>query len=253
MKFHVIIPARLASSRLPEKPLKLIGNKPMVVRVVDQALLSGAETITVATDDEKIVQVCQQFGCDVVMTKKEHPTGTDRLSEAVTALELKDDDIVVNVQGDEPLIPPSIISEVAEFLASHPDCEIATAAHEIHDLEEFLNPNVVKVVLDNQNRAITFSRAPIPWPRDDFRKDPSSLPSDLHPLRHIGLYAYKVSFLKQFPQWGMSHLEKHESLEQLRALSYGVRIAVKELDSALPAGVDTQEDLDRIRKVFEEN
>lgn len=250
-KFHSIIPARLASSRLPEKPLKLIGGLPMVVRVAERAKESGAETIVVATDSERIVEACEKFYVTAILTSPEHSTGTDRLSEAVRILNLSDDDIVVNVQGDEPLIPPAVIREVAELLANNPECQMATAAHEIHDIEEFLNPNVVKVVLNQHQEAVLFSRAPIPWPRDSFRKNPTQLPNDLHPLRHIGLYAYRVSFLKQFPTWPMATIEKMESLEQLRALWYGVKIIVKILPHALPSGVDTPEDLERVRQHFE--
>lgn len=251
VNFHAIIPARMASSRLPEKPLKLIAGIPMVVRVADRAESSGAQTVVVATDDSRIVSACAQHRVRALLTNANHPTGTDRLSEAVTILGLTDDEIVVNVQGDEPLIPPEVVREVAQLLADNPDCQMATAAHEIHDIEEFMNPNVVKVVLDHSGKAITFSRAPIPWPRDAFRGDRTTLPDDLHPLRHIGLYAYRVKFLKQFPHWEQAPIEKLESLEQLRALWYGVKIAVKVLPSALPSGVDTQEDLDRVCKMYE--
>ena len=168
----------------------------------------------------------------------------------MTKLGLADDAIVVNVQGDEPLIPTDVVREVAELLAAHPECEMATAGHPIDNIEEFLNPNVVKVVRDAQGNAITFSRAPIPWPRDAFRENKTQLPIGLVPLRHIGLYAYRVKFLKRYPQWEQAPIEKWESLEQLRALYYGVKIAVAILPGALPAGVDTQEDLDRVREVF---
>jgi 3-deoxy-manno-octulosonate cytidylyltransferase (CMP-KDO synthetase) len=220
VNFHAVIPARMASTRLPEKPLKLIAGVPMVVRVAARAESSGAQSVVVATDDARIVEACSAHGVKALLTNANHPTGTDRLSEAVTIMGLDDEDIVVNVQGDEPLIPPEVVREVAELLADNPDCDMATAAHEIHDIEEFLNPNVVKVALDHAGKAITFSRAPIPWPRDAFREDKSVLPADLHPLRHIGLYAYKVKFLKQFPRWEQAPIEKMESLEQLRALWY---------------------------------
>ena len=251
VNFHAVIPARMASTRLPEKPLKLIAGVPMVVRVAARAESSGAQSVVVATDDARIVDACTAHGVKALLTDANHPTGTDRLSEAVTAMGLDDEDIVVNVQGDEPLIPPEVVREVAQLLAENPDCDMATAAHEIHDIEEFMNPNVVKVVLDYAGKAITFSRAPIPWPRDAFREDKSVLPADLHPLRHIGLYAYKVKFLKQFPHWEQAPIEKLESLEQLRALWYGVKIAVKVLPGALPAGVDTQEDLERACEAYE--
>ncbi len=251
VNFHAIIPARMASTRLPEKPLKLIAGVPMVVRVADRAQMAGAQDVVVATDDSRIVAACAQHRVKALLTNANHPTGTDRLSEAVTILGLEDDDIVVNVQGDEPLIPPEVVREVAELLAKHPDCQMATAAHEIHDIEEFMNPNVVKVVLDHAGKAITFSRAPIPWPRDAFREDQTKLPEGLHPLRHIGLYAYRVKFLKQFPHWEQAPIEKFESLEQLRALWFGVKIAVTVLPGALPAGVDTQEDLERACEAYE--
>lgn len=248
--FHIVIPSRMKSSRLPEKPLKDICGKPMVVRVVEQAMLSGAIDVVVATDHPAIVEACQAYNIKSVMTSEAHPSGTDRLSETVDLLNLPLDAIVVNVQGDEPLIPPEVISQVAELLVDHPECDMATAAHPIDNLEEFLSPNVVKVVLDHKGNAVTFSRAPIPWPRDAFRENPNQMPAGLEPLRHIGLYAYRVKFLKQYPQWEQAPIERWESLEQLRALWYGVKIAVKILPQALPAGVDTPEDLDRVRAAF---
>lgn len=250
--FYVIIPARMASSRLPEKPIKPIAGVPMVARVAERAMLSHPKDIYVATDDTRIVQACIEHRVKALLTQTDHQTGTDRLSEAVSILQLPDDAIVVNVQGDEPLIPPQVIRDVAQLLAQNPDCQIATAAHEINTLEEFLNPNAVKVVVDANGKAITFSRAPIPWPRDAFRKNPQVLPTDLHPMRHVGLYAYRVKFLKQFPKWEQAPIERQESLEQLRALWHGVNIAVMVMPGALPPGVDTQEDLDRVCKIFEQ-
>ena len=249
-EFFAIIPSRMKSTRLPEKPLKDIAGQPMVVRVAHRAQESGAKDVFVATDHEAIVKACEEYGVKVVMTSAEHPTGTDRLAETVAKLGLPDEAIVVNVQGDEPLIPLEAIRNVAELLASHPECEMATAGHPIDSIEEFLNPNVVKVVRDSKGNAITFSRAPIPWPRDAFREDRAKFPEGLEALRHIGLYAYRVKFLKRYPQWEQAPIEKWESLEQLRALYYGVKIAVAVLPGALPAGVDTQEDLDRVRKVY---
>ncbi len=249
-EFFAIIPSRMKSTRLPEKPLKDIAGQPMVVRVAERARDSGAKDVFVATDHEEIVKACEDYGVKVVMTSPDHPTGTDRLAETVTKLGLPDDAIVVNVQGDEPLIPVEVVRNVAELLASHPECEMATAGHPIDNIEEFLNPNVVKVVRDNDGNAITFSRAPIPWPRDAFREDKTKFPQGLVALRHIGLYAYRVKFLKRYPQWEQAPIEKWESLEQLRALYYGVKIAVAVLPGALPAGVDTQEDLDRVREVY---
>lgn len=249
-EFFAIIPSRMKSTRLPEKPLKDIAGQPMVVRVAHRAQESGAKDVFVATDHEAIVKACEEYGVKVVMTSAEHPTGTDRLAETVAKLGLPDEAIVVNVQGDEPLIPLEAIRNVAELLASHPECEMATAGHPIDSIEEFLNPNVVKVVRDSKGNAITFSRAPIPWPRDAFREDRAKFPEGLEALRHIGLYAYRVKFLKRYPQWEQAPIEKWESLEQLRALYYGVKIAVAVLPGALPAGVDTQEDLDRVREVY---
>ena len=248
--FYAIIPSRMKSTRLPDKPLKDIAGRPMVVRVAERAALSGAADVVVATDHEAIFQACERFGVKAIMTSPEHPTGTDRLAETVEKMGLPDEEIVVNVQGDEPLIPPEIVSEVADLLASHPECGIATAAHPIDSIEEFMSPNVVKVVRDVNGNAITFSRAPIPWPRDVFKTDSSHLPEGFKPLRHIGLYAYRVGFLKQYPKWKQAPIEALESLEQLRALWYGVKIAVAILPGALPAGVDTQEDLERVREAF---
>ncbi len=249
--FYVIIPSRMKSTRLPDKPLKDIAGKPMVVRVAERAARSNALSVVVATDHEAIYKACEAFGVRAVMTSEKHPTGTDRLAETVTLLNLPDEAIVVNVQGDEPLLPVEIVNGVAELLASHPECGIATAAHEIDTIEDFLSPNVVKVVRDEKGNAITFSRAPIPWPRDAFREHPERLPENLHALRHIGLYAYRVGFLKQYPKWEQAPIEALESLEQLRALWYGVKIAVAILPGALPAGVDTAEDLERVRAVYE--
>lgn len=248
--FYAIIPSRMKSTRLPEKPLKDIGGKPMVVRVAERALQSGAKDVMVATDHPDILAACEAHGVKAVLTSENHPTGTDRLAETVEKMGLPLGAIVVNVQGDEPLIPPEVISQVAQLLEDHPECDMATAAHPIDSIEEFMSPNVVKVALDNNNNAITFSRAPIPWPRDAFRENPDALPEGLHPLRHIGLYAYRVKFLKQYPKWEQAPIERWESLEQLRALWYGVKIAVTILPGALPAGVDTPEDLERVREAF---
>lgn len=248
--FYAIIPSRMKSTRLPEKPLKDIGGKPMVVRVAERALQSGAKDVMVATDHPDILAACEAHGVKAVLTSPDHPTGTDRLAETVEKMGLPLGAIVVNVQGDEPLIPPEVISQVAQLLEDHPECDMATAAHPIDSIEEFMSPNVVKVALDNNNNAITFSRAPIPWPRDAFRENPDALPEGLHPLRHIGLYAYRVKFLKQYPKWEQTPIERWESLEQLRALWYGVKIAVTILPGALPAGVDTPEDLERVREAF---
>lgn len=253
MSFTVIIPARLKSSRLPDKPLADICGRPMIVRVAERALSCGADKVVVAVDDASVYEACAAAGLDVIMTDPHHPTGTDRLAEAVAKIGLADDEIVVNLQGDEPLMPLNVIRDVADLLASRPDCAMATAAHTIHDVESFFNPNVVKVVLDDRGTALTFSRAPIPWPRDHFRETKESLPEGFAPLHHLGLYAYRAGFLRRFPTLPQAPLEKLESLEQLRALYYGERIAVMVLDAALPAGVDTQKDLDRVRAIFEKS
>ena len=249
--FTVIIPARMKSTRLPEKPLKDIAGRPMVVRVAERAQMTNASDIYVACDDEKIVKSCQAFGIKAVLTSTACPTGTDRLSEAVTQLGLPDEAIVVNIQGDEPLIDPEAVNRVARLLEESPDCGIATAAHRIADAAEFFNPNVVKVVMDDASRALIFTRAPAPWARDAFAADRSVLPENHPAYRHIGLYAYRVEFLKAFPTWPRSAIEETENLEQLRAMSHGIGIAVTVLDEMLPPGVDTPEDLERVRSVFE--
>ena len=253
MGFIVVIPARMKSTRLPEKPLKLIAGKPMVVRVAETAKKSKAARIVVATDHPAIEEACRKYGVEVVMTRETHPTGTDRLAEAVEKIGLDDDEVVVNVQGDEPLMPPEAINRVAELLISRPCCAMATAAHPIEDLETFKNPNVVKVELDAEGNALTFSRAPIPYPRDEWRKDASLLPEAVRPLHHLGLYAYRASFLRRFPTLSQAPIEKSESLEQLRALYYGEKIAVLVLNEALPAGVDTEDDLARVCDYFNLN
>lgn len=249
--FVAIIPARLASTRLPRKPLADLAGVPMVVRVARQAASSGATRVVVAADSDEIVAACRRFDIEAILTASAHPTGTDRLSEAVLALGLAPDTIVVNVQGDEPLIPPLVIAQVAALLASQRDCEIATAAHALHDAAEFFSTNLVKVVCDAQGRALYFSRAPIPWARDVFdglgeaaaAAKPAVLPDELGALRHVGLYAYRASFLARFPSLPPAPIEGLEKLEQLRALWHGVRIAVLRLDKPLPPGVDTPADL----------
>ncbi|HET9024707.1 MAG TPA: 3-deoxy-manno-octulosonate cytidylyltransferase [Burkholderiaceae bacterium] len=246
-RFVVIVPARLASTRLPRKPLADIGGVPMVVRVARAARASGAEQVVVAADSAEIVGACSAHGVDALLTRADHASGTDRLAEAVEQLGLADDALVVNVQGDEPLMPAPVVRRVAEALAQRADCAIATACHPLHDAAEFFNPNVVKVVADASGRALYFSRAPIPWSRDAFAVGRGRLPPDLPARRHVGLYAYRAGFLRRFPQLPPVALEQHESLEQLRALAHGFGIAVIELAEALPPGVDTPEDLERVR------
>jgi len=248
--FVVIVPARLASTRLPRKPLADIGGVPMVVRVARVADASGAERVVVAADSTEIVDACSAHGVEALLTRPDHPSGTDRLAEAVELLGLADDALVVNVQGDEPLMPAAVVRRVAEALALRPDCAIATACHTLHDAAEFFSPNVVKVVTDANGRALYFSRAPIPWSRDAFAAGRDRLPPGLPARRHVGLYAYRAGFLRRFPQLPPAPLEQHESLEQLRALAHGFGIAVIELPEALPPGVDTPEDLERVRALL---
>lgn len=251
MSFTVLIPARLASTRLPNKPLADIGGAPMVVRVAQRAMQSTALRTVVATDSLEIVEKCASFDITAVLTREDHPSGSDRLAEACTVLGLADDDIVVNVQGDEPLIDPALIDAVARLLNERADCAMSTAAHSIHQLADLLNPNVVKVVLDARQTALYFSRAPIPAARDftdqAWWEAGSKLP---RPLRHVGIYGYRVGFLREFPRLSQAPLEQLECLEQLRALWHGHRIAVHITDDAPGPGVDTPEDLDRARKLF---
>jgi 3-deoxy-manno-octulosonate cytidylyltransferase (CMP-KDO synthetase) len=250
VSFIVIVPARLASTRLPRKPLADIGGAPMVVRVAQRALASRAERVVVAADDAEVVAACRAHGVDAILTSPTHETGTDRLAEAVAMLGLAAEQIVVNVQGDEPLLPPQVIDAVAAALDQHADCEIATAAHPITDAAEFFNPNVVKVVTDREGRALYFSRAPIPWARDAFAASRDTLPVELPTRRHVGIYAYRVRFLQRFPQLESDALETQERLEQLRALAHGFRIAVVNLTGALPPGVDTPDDLEAVRALI---
>lgn len=249
MTFCVLIPARMASSRLPDKPLADIAGIPMVVRVAQRAKQSGATRVVVAADDARILQACDSHGIEAVLTRSDHPSGSDRLAEACDALGLSEQDIVVNVQGDEPLIDTHSIDAVAQLLAERDDCSMSTVAHAIDTVQDFANPNVVKVVLDARQTALYFSRAPIAWWRDGFANGIQALP-DPAPLRHVGLYAYRVGFLRQFPQLAQAPIELSESLEQLRAMWHGHRIAVHITDHAPGPGVDTPEDLARVRAVF---
>ena len=247
--FTVIVPARLASTRLPRKPLADIHGMPMVVRVAQRAALSNAFQVVVAADSIEIVQACQAHGVRAMLTQMDHPSGSDRLAEASTLLGLKPHDVVVNVQGDEPLINPELINQVAEFLVQRPTASMSTAAHEIHELAEFTNPNVVKVVIDQAQLALYFSRAPIPWWRDGFSRGIQSLPQPA-PLRHIGIYAYRVGFLQSFPTLQPAPIETGEALEQLRALWHGHKIAVHITPDVPGPGVDTPEDLERVRALY---
>ncbi|ASA56882.1 3-deoxy-manno-octulosonate cytidylyltransferase [Vibrio gazogenes] len=248
--YTVVIPARYQSSRLPGKPLADIGGKSMIQRVYEQAIQSGAERVVVATDDERIEQAVKSFGGQVCMTGSEHESGTERLAEVVRKLSIPDEHIVVNVQGDEPLIPPAIITQVAENLASH-NVPMATLAVEITDREEVFNPNVVKVVTDHQGYALYFSRASIPWDRDQYGQQQPEIHTPL--LRHIGLYAYRAGFIQTYIQWAPSQLEKIESLEQLRVLWYGEKIHVDVALETPPIGVDTEADLAHLRAIIAQN
>ena len=262
--FTAIVPARYASTRLPGKPLLDIAGKPMVVRVAERARESGAERVVIATDDPRIEAAAKAHGVDVVMTRADHPTGTDRLAEASSILGLSDDTLVVIVQGDEPLLDPAVIRGVAEALHRESDASIATACHPLADAAEFFSPNIVKVVCDVRGFALYFSRAPIPFDRDRFGPafadvvagKPGAwmtlpaLPPQLPAYRHIGLYAYRAAFLRRYPTLEQTALERFEALEPLRALGHGYRIVVRVLDGPLPPGVDTDEDLAKVRGLF---
>jgi 3-deoxy-manno-octulosonate cytidylyltransferase (CMP-KDO synthetase) len=250
MSFCVLIPARMGSSRLPDKPLADIAGLPMVVRVAQRATQSSASRIVVAADDERIRSACASHGIEAILTRDDHPSGSDRLAEACSLLGLHDQDIVVNVQGDEPLIDPSSIDAAAALLQSRPECSMSTLAHAIDNVDDFRNANVVKVVLDSNNTALYFSRAPIAWWRDGFALGITTLP-DPAPLRHVGLYAYRVGFLRQFPTLSQAPIEVTESLEQLRAMWHGYKIAVHVTTHSPGPGVDTLEDLARVRALFE--
>ena len=242
---HIVIPARFASSRLPAKPLLLIHGRPMILRVVDQAKkVAGFDDLCVATDDQRIADVCIAEGVDVVLTSAEHPSGTDRLSEVARIKGWSDDDIIVNVQGDEPLLPAQLIQQVTRLLVDNPQCSMSTLCEPIFTLDEFERDSIVKVVMSKRNEALYFSRATIPYDRDGAKLAEIKLHN--HAYRHLGLYAYKVKLLQEYVTWEQGDLEKLESLEQLRVLENGHRIAIAIAEANLPPGVDTQEDLDRL-------
>lgn len=247
--FTVVIPARYASSRFPGKALADIAGKPMVVRVAERAASSGAKAVYVATDDERIAQAVRAHGIEPVATRVDHATGTDRIAEAVAKLGLAGDEVVVNVQGDEPLIDPALVGRVAAALAGAEDAVVSTACHPIRTMEEVFSPNVVKVVLDARGRALYFSRAPIPYARDAWAGGRSDAPAGLPCYRHIGIYGYRAGFLAQYSGLSPSPLEGFEALEQLRVLWHGHRIAVAISEIAAPPGVDTPEDLEKVRKL----
>lgn len=250
MAFVVVIPARFASTRLPGKPLADIAGKPMIQHVYERAIQSNATRVIVATDNEQVKKAVESFGGNVVMTSLKHASGTDRLEEVVYNLQLKDSEVVVNVQGDEPLIPPRVINQVALNLLNNASASIATLSEPLTSVNDLFDPNVVKVVANQNNIALYFSRAPIPWARDDFARDREHIPAGINYQRHIGIYAYRVSFLHQFVKWAPAPIELAESLEQLRAMWHGVNIHVAEAQQAIPAGVDTQADLDRVRQLL---
>lgn len=253
MSFTVLIPARLASTRLPDKPLADIAGLPMVVHVARRAARSLATQVVVATDSQAVLDACGRHGVRAVLTRSDHPSGSDRLAEACDLLGLPDDATVVNVQGDEPLIAPELIDAVATALGTRADCVMSTAAHALHSAAEFANPNVVKVVLDRVGTALYFSRAPLPWWRDGmasaWTEGVAALPSPA-PLRHVGIYGYRAGFLRQFPQLEPAPIEQLESLEQLRVLWHGHRIVVHVTQTTPGPGVDTPEDLERVRQLL---
>lgn len=252
MSFSVIIPARYASTRLPGKPLLDIAGKPMIQQVYERALQSEAREVVIATDDRRILEAARRFGAKVVLTSPDHPSGTDRLEETVRKLGYGVDEIVVNVQGDEPLIPPRVINQVARNLAAEAEAGIATLCEPIEDETALYNPNVVKVVSDHRGFALYFSRAPIPWPRDHHLQQRDGMPEGINYYRHIGIYAYRVRLLKDFVSWAPAPLERAESLEQLRAMWNGEKIHVALAEELPPAGVDTEADLERVRALLGE-
>lgn len=251
--FKVVIPARYAASRLPGKPLADIGGKPMVVRVYERCLESAADGVWVATDDARVAEAVRDHGGHVLMTRDDHPSGTDRLQEVATQLQLADRDIVVNVQGDEPMIPPAVINQVAENLAANPAAGIATLCEPIEQRDDVFNPNIVKVLFDRDGRALYFSRAPVPWDRDTFQAaaDAGAVLPAGNWWRHIGIYGYRVSMLNQYVTWQPAPPERAESLEQLRAMYHGVAIHVAPACTAVPGGVDTEADLRRMRALLD--
>jgi 3-deoxy-manno-octulosonate cytidylyltransferase (CMP-KDO synthetase) len=252
MSFTVIIPARYGSTRLPGKPLLEIAGKPMIQRVWEQACNSSATDVVIATDDDRIVQASDAFGARVLLTSAQHAQGTDRLEEVATVLQLAPDHVVVNVQGDEPLIPPALIDQVAENLRTNVTASIATLCEPIVDLSELLNPNAVKVVFDESGLALYFSRAAIPWPREEFATASTEMPTSCNWYRHIGIYAYRTAFLHEYVTWEPASLEVSEQLEQLRALYHGERIHVDRAVQSVPGGVDTEQDLEAVRAYFEQ-
>lgn len=251
LHFHVIIPARYASTRFPGKPLAIIAGKPMLQHVYERALQSGADDVVIATDDDRIVELCKKINAPFCMTSEHHQSGTDRLAEAVTILNYADDAIVVNVQGDEPLIPPAIIQQTAVNLDCNKIADISTLCEPIKDIVQLNSPNIAKVVLDKHKYALYFSRAPIPWDRDNFPLATNSFSPLTGYNKHIGIFAYRVEFLKKFVTWKPAPLELVERLEQLRALYYGAKIYVDTVYNISAIGVDTEADLAKVRALVE--
>jgi 3-deoxy-manno-octulosonate cytidylyltransferase (CMP-KDO synthetase) len=248
--FHVVIPTRFAASRLPGKPLLDIAGRPLIQWVWECARASGAASVIVATDDERIQKVAAGFGADVALTSREHASGTDRIAEVVRARGLDFDEVVVNLQGDEPLTPPTVLADLAAALSARAHIDIATAIAPISSLEEFLDPNCVKALRTRDGNALYFSRAPVPWPRDEVAAGRPGVFTPTvftHAWRHVGIYAYRVNSLVQFAGWPTTPLETVEKLEQLRALEHGMRIHLMALTESPPAGIDTPEDLERVR------
>jgi len=250
MSFVALLPARAASNRLPGKPLADIAGKPMIVRVAEQAARSGASRVVVATDTINIAEAVRAHGFEALLTAADHPTGTDRLSQAAALLGLSDDTVVVNVQGDEPLVEPALIDAVAALLIARPDAAIATCACPVASAKTLFDPNAVKVVCAQDGRALYFSRAPLPWARDALANGKRVLAPGLPAWHHIGLYAYRADFLRQFPALSQGELERYEMLEQLRALEHGHTILVHRTETAPMPGVDTQQDLERVRAIY---
>lgn len=247
MNFHVIIPARFGATRLPGKPLVDIAGKPMIQHVYERATESGAGKIIIATDDERILKAAEAFGANVCLTSDKHLSGTDRIAEVAEKFGFSDDQIIVNLQGDEPLMPPKVISQVAEALEQYPQASMSTVCAKITTAAELFDPHIVKVVRDEDEMAIYFSRASIPWDRDAFASTTEVLPENSIHFRHIGLYAYRVGFLQNYIQWPQCSLEKMESLEQLRAIWHGHKIHVGVAQEVPPAGVDTERDLEMVK------
>ena len=253
MKFTIVIPARLHSERMPAKPLTDIHGKTMLQHVWEKAVSTRAENIIIATDHAEIERVARDFGAEVCMTRSDHESGTDRLQEVTSIFGYDESRVIVNVQGDEPLIPVTAIEQVAEILLRNEEINVATLSTPINDARDLLDPHTVKVVKNKDQFALLFSRAPIPWPRSDFAKDVKKLTEPELASRHIGLYAYRVKILNDFVQWPMSSIERLERLEQLRFLFHGVKIMVQEAKEFVPEGVDTPNDLERVKNILSNN